>query len=102
EILKVQPSEGPVNAVSTCVKGKFGWDFVNSEERITTPLIRKDGAFVEASWDEALDLVAEKLGGMKATYGKEAIGFISSSKATNEENYLMQKLARQMFEPNNV
>jgi len=103
EILKIEPSENaPVNSVSTCVKGKFGWDFVNSQERITTPLIRKGDVFVEASWDEALSLVANKLGGIKETYGSDAIGFISSSKMTNEENYLIQKLARQVFGTNNV
>ncbi|MEH7119886.1 formate dehydrogenase subunit alpha [Neobacillus vireti] len=103
EILKIEPSENaPVNSVSTCVKGKFGWDFVNSQERITTPLIRKGDMFVEASWDEALSLVASKLGDIKETYGSDAIGFISSSKMTNEENYLIQKLSRQVFGTNNV
>ena len=102
KILKVQPSEAPVNSVSTCVKGKFGWDFVNSKERITTPLIRKDDVFVEATWEEAIDLVAEKLGSIKDTYGSDSLGFISSSKITNEENYLVQKLSRQVFETNNV
>lgn len=103
EILKIEPSENaPVNSVSTCVKGKFGWDFVNSQERITTPLIRKGDVFVEASWDEALSLVGEKLGGIKDTFGSDAIGFISSSKITNEENYLIQKMARQVFGTNNV
>lgn len=84
------------------MKGKFGWDFVNSEERITKPLIRKNGAFVESSWEEALDLVASRLGAIKETYGKGSVGFISSSKITNEENYVIQKLARQVFETNNV
>ncbi|WP_162990422.1 formate dehydrogenase subunit alpha [Mesobacillus foraminis] len=102
KILKVQPSVGPVNAISTCVKGKFGWDFVNSEERISKPLIRKNGIFIESSWDEALHLVADKLGRTKEQYGKGSVGFISSSKITNEENYLIQKLARQVFETNNV
>ncbi|WLV24605.1 formate dehydrogenase subunit alpha [Aciduricibacillus chroicocephali] len=103
EILKIEPSENaPVNSVSTCVKGKFGWDFVNSEERLKTPLIRKGDAFVEASWEEAISLVAEKLGGIKDKYGSDALGFISSSKVTNEENYLMQKLSRQVFGTNNV
>nr|WP_237389752.1 formate dehydrogenase subunit alpha [Bacillus sp. USDA818B3_A] len=103
EILKIEPSENaPVNSVSTCVKGKFGWDFVNSQERITSPLIRKGDVFVEASWDEALSLVAEKFGGIKETYGSDAIGFIASSKITNEENYLIQKMARQVFGTNNV
>ena len=103
KILKIQPvSDAPVNAISTCVKGKFGWDFVNSEERITTPLIRKGDSFVEATWEEALDLVASNLGTIKKEYGKEAVGIISSSKITNEENYVIQKLARQVFETNNV
>ncbi|MED2999319.1 formate dehydrogenase subunit alpha [Bacillus velezensis] len=103
DILKIQPvSDAPVNAISTCVKGKFGWDFVNSEERITKPLIRKNGAFVESSWEEALDLVASRLGSIKAEHGNGSVGFISSSKITNEDNYVIQKLARQIFETNNV
>lgn len=102
KILKVQPSDGPVNAISTCIKGKFGWDFVNSEERITKPLIRKNDEFVESSWDEALDLIAAKLGGIQKEYGSGSVGFISSSKITNEENYLIQKMARQLFETNDV
>ncbi|PFO08372.1 formate dehydrogenase subunit alpha [Bacillus sp. AFS076308] len=103
EILKIEPSENaPVNSVSTCVKGKFGWDYVNSNERITAPLIRQGNVFVEATWDEALSLVAKKLGGIKESYGSDSIGFISSSKITNEENYLIQKLARQVFGTNNV
>jgi len=55
-ILKVEPSEGPANGISTCVKGKFAWDFVNSSDRLTKPLIREGGRFREASWDEALAL----------------------------------------------
>ncbi|WP_342044186.1 formate dehydrogenase subunit alpha [Bacillus sp. OTU530] len=103
QILKIEPSEhAPVNSVSTCVKGKFGWDYVNSSERITTPLIRKGDVFVEATWEEAIDLVATKLGGIRDTYGSDALGFISSSKITNEENYLVQKLSRQVFGTNNV
>ncbi|MDN4492601.1 formate dehydrogenase subunit alpha [Ureibacillus aquaedulcis] len=102
KILKVQPSEGPVNAISTCIKGKFGWDFINSEERITKPLIRKNDEFIESSWDEALDLIAEKLGGIQKEFGPGSVGFISSSKITNEENYLIQKMARQLFETNDV
>jgi formate dehydrogenase major subunit len=59
-LLKVEPSEGPTNGVSTCVKGKFGWDFVNSRDRLTKPLIRQGETFREATWDEALDLVATR------------------------------------------
>ncbi|NRD80066.1 formate dehydrogenase subunit alpha [Bacillus sp. BRMEA1] len=103
EILKIEPSEkAPVNRFSTCVKGKFGWDFVNSEERITTPLIRKGEVFVEATWEEALSHVANRLSEIKETDGSDSIGFIASSKVTNEENYLIQKLARQVFGTNNV
>ncbi len=94
KILKVQPSsDAPVNAISTCVKGKFGWDFVNSKERITKPLIRKNGTFVESTWEEALNVVANKLGAIKEEYGKGSIGFISSSKITNEDNYVIQKIS---------
>src|SRR5437764_4898531 len=90
-ILKVEPAEGPANGISTCIKGKFGWDFVNSPDRLTKPLIREGNKFREASWDEALDLVARRLTEFKAKHGPDALGFISSSKCTNEESYLMQK-----------
>ncbi|MCP2034224.1 formate dehydrogenase major subunit [Planomicrobium sp. HSC-17F08] len=103
KILKVQPvSEAPANAISTCVKGKFGWDFVNSEERLTTPLIRRGDEFVEATWEDALDLVAKRLGEIRQEHGKDGVGIISSSKITNEDNYVIQKLTRQVFESNNV
>ena len=101
-ILKVEPSEGAANNISTCVKGKFGGDFVNHPDRLQTPLIREGDGFREASWDEALDLVARRLGEIKAAHGPDALGFISSSKCTNEENYLMQKLARAVVGTNNV
>jgi formate dehydrogenase major subunit len=101
-ILKVQPLDGPTNGVSTCIKGKFGWDFVNSADRLTKPLIREDGKFREASWDEALDLVARKFAEIKAKNGPDALAFVSSSKCTNEESYLMQKLARAVIGTNNM
>ena len=93
--MKIEPQEGPANGISTCVKGKFGWDFVNSPDRLTQPLIREGGQFREASWDEALDLgrpaVCRNQG---SRAGRIRSAFISSSKCTNEESYLMQKLAR--------
>jgi len=101
-ILKVEPADGPANGVSTCVKGKFGWDFVNSPDRLTKPLIREGGSFREASWDEALDLVASRLSRIKAATGPDSLAFISSSKCTNEESYLMQKLARAVIGTNNM
>ena len=101
-ILKVEPLEGPANGVSTCVKGKFAWDHINSNERLTKPLIREGGQFREASWDEALKLVARRLTEIKAKDGPDSIGLISSSKCTNEESYLMQKLARAVVGTNNI
>ena len=102
EILKIEPVDGPVNGVSTCVKGKFAWDYINSEERLTKPLIREGDQFREASWDEALDLVAHRLTQLKLEHGPDSIGYISSSKCSNEESYLMQKFARAVGFTNNV
>jgi formate dehydrogenase major subunit len=101
-ILKVEPANGPANGVSTCVKGKFAWDFVNSPDRLTKPLIREEGRFREASWEEALNLVARRFTEIKATTGPDSLAFISSSKCTNEESYLMQKLARAVIGTNNM
>ena len=102
DILKVVPAEGPANGISTCIKGKFAWDFVNSSDRLTKPLIREAGTFREATWDEALNLVARRLAEIKATNGPDSLAFISSSKCTNEESYLMQKLARAVVGTNNM
>ncbi|PLT28824.1 formate dehydrogenase subunit alpha [Peribacillus deserti] len=103
QILKIEPThEAPVNGISTCVKGKWGWDFVNSDQRLTKPLIRKNGAFEEATWDEALDLIASKLTEIKEEHGPESIGVIASSKCSNEENFLAQKFARAVIGTNNI
>jgi formate dehydrogenase major subunit len=107
EILKVEPLDGPANGISTCVKGKFAWDFVHSSDRLTHPLIRVRGAdgndtFREAAWDEALTLIAEKFTAIKNQHGPDALAFIASSKCTNEESYLMQKLARAVIGTNNI
>lgn len=101
-ILKVAPEHGPTNGISTCVKGKFAWDFVNSDDRLTTPLLRENGQFRPASWDEALRLIADRLSEIKVNHGPDAIALISSSKCTNEESYLMQKLARAVIGTNNI
>ncbi|SDB39493.1 formate dehydrogenase subunit alpha [Pseudomonas sp. NFACC13-1] len=103
KLLKVQPVvDAPANGISTCIKGKFAWDFVNSEKRLTTPLIRENGQFREASWDEALTRVAGRLLAIKREHGSDAIGFIGSSKASNEEAYLTQKIARLIIGTNSV
>ncbi len=103
EILKVQPREdGPANSISTCVKGKFGWDFVNASDRLTTPLLRDGHRFREATWDEALEVVATRLQAIVDEHGGDATAVIGSSKASNEESYLAQKFARQVLGTHNV
>lgn len=101
-IVKVTGVEetGP-NHGSLCVKGRFGYDFVGHPERLQTPLIREGAGFREASWDEALGLVAQKLGAARAA-GPQAVGVLSSARASNETNYLVQKLARGVLKTNNV
>jgi len=91
------PSEGML-----CVKGRFGFDFLAHGERLTQPLIRRDGELQPASWDEALDLIAERLSEIKEQHGAEALAGLASAKCTNEENYLMQKLVRAAFGTNSI
>jgi len=86
--------EAGVNQGSLCVKGRFGYDFIHHPERLQKPLVKKSGVFVEVSWEEALSLVATKLQEVKEKYGAQSIGGISSSRATNEENFLFQKWMR--------
>ncbi len=104
EILGVRPNpeKAPINGISTCVKGKFGYGYVNSPDRLTQPLINEDGTFRIGSWDEALERVATGLRRIQTTYGTDAVSVISSSRATNEDNYVMQKFARQVLNTNNI
>jgi len=90
------------NDGNTCVKGRFGMDFVGKGDRLKTPLIKENGEFREASWDEALDLVASRFTELKEKHGAAALAGLSSAKTTNEDNYLMQKLVRAVFGTNNV
>jgi len=116
EIVNVEGDrESPVNKGGLCVKGRFGFDFISHPSRLTKPLIRKEGkgkdiqvngnfreVFREASWDEALDLVAKKLTEIKEKYGPDSTGVLSSAKCTNEENYLLQKFTRAVIGTNNI
>lgn len=102
-IVKVTSKKGVIpNDGNLCVKGKFGFNYVHSEERLTTPLIRENGEFREASWDEAIALVAKRLNEIRDKYGPDSIAFLSSCRCTNEENYLMQKIARTAGQTNNI
>lgn len=94
--------EDPVSEGRLCVKGWNSFQFVNHPARLKEPLVREGGGFREASWEEALGLVAERLSKVKEKYGPDSLAFLSSAKCTNEENYLMMKLARAVFSTNNV
>ena len=90
------------NNGSLCVKGRFGMQFIHSDERLTTPLIRKNGELVPAGWDEALDRVATTLSEQVSRHGADSVGVLASARCTNEENYLIQKFARVALGTNNV
>lgn len=92
-----------VNDGNLCVKGRFAYDFVHHDDRLTEPLIRRDdGQLHPASWDEAIKTAAEGLMRIRDKHGPNALGFVSSSRCTIEENYLMQKLSRAAFGTNNI
>lgn len=111
EVIKVTSEEGNINEGLLCVKGRFGYQFINSPDRLKKPLIRttpKDksaegkAAFREASWDEAFEYITSKLKDIKEKHGADAIGGLSSARCTNEENYLFQKFIRAALGTNNV
>jgi predicted molibdopterin-dependent oxidoreductase YjgC len=91
-----------VNQGSLCVKGRFGYEFINDKDRLTKPLIKENGAFREASWEEALDTVAEKFSALRNQYGPDSLAGLTSAKCTNEENYLFQKFMRAVIGTNNI
>ncbi len=102
-ILSIQaPFDAEVNGGHTCLKGRYAFRFYNHPDRLHTPLIRKEGELVEASWDEAYTHIAEKLHAFKRDFGPDYIAGISSSRCTNEENYLMQKFIRAVIGTNNI
>lgn len=102
-VVKVSGVEGAApNYGSLCVKGRFGFDFIHSPERLTTPLIKENGEFRPATWDEALNRVAERLGQIKEESGPDSIGVLTSARITNEENYVANKFARAVLKTNNI
>ena len=103
KILRVNGLEDiPPNDGRLCIKGRFGYDFVNHKDRLTKPLIKRNGKFEEASWDEALELIAEKFTEIKQKYGNDALAGYASAKCSNEDNYLFQKFVRVVFGTNNL
>lgn len=102
EVIKVTSKEDKWNEGWLCVKGRFGYSFINSPDRLKKPLIRKNGRLTEASWDEALNYTAQMLKTIKSKHGPDSIAGLSSAKCTNEENYLFQKFMRAAVGTNNV
>ena len=92
----------PVSRNNLCVKGWQLHDFIHHPDRLTEPLLRKDGKLTPVSWDEALDFTARELTRIRDTSGSKALGVLSSAKCTNEENFLLQKFTRAVLKTNNI
>ena len=103
EIVGVIPCKtDEISEGGPCIKGRNAHKFIQHEDRLKTPLIKENGQFKPASWQEALDVVSQKLGEIKQKFGPDAMGFLSSAKSTNEENFALMKLARAVIGTNNV
>ncbi|MFO7729313.1 MAG: formate dehydrogenase subunit alpha [Spirochaetia bacterium] len=102
-ILRANGVEGiPPNYGRLCIKGRFGYDYVHSTDRLTAPLIKRNGRHEEASWDEALELIARRFNEIRAAHGPDALAGYASAKCTNEDTYLFQKFIRIAFGTNNL
>ncbi len=102
-IIKIRgDKEAPVNKGQTCIKGSFAFEYVHSEKRLTHPMIKKNGVFQRASWDEALKLITEKLGDIKNNYGPDAITMFACARTTNESNFVTQKFMRTAIQSNHI
>ncbi len=95
--VKIAPNNGLL-----CIKGKFGYKFINHPDRLKTPLIRKNGKLVEATWEEAYDFIVNKAKQFKSKYDGNVFGGLTSARCTNEENYLFQKFFRGLLGTNNI
>ena len=102
QVVKVSGVDEAPNHGSLCVKGRFGFTFIGSEDRLTDPLIRENGEFRKATWDEALDLVADRFKTIRDTHGSDSMGVLTSARITNEENYIAHKFTRAVLKTNNI
>ncbi|MDK2822913.1 MAG: formate dehydrogenase ferredoxin subunit [Clostridia bacterium] len=102
KVVEVRPVFAKPNDGLLCVKGRFGFNFINHPDRLKKPLIKKNGTFVEATWEEAYQIIVDKIKEIKEKYGSDALAGLASARCTNEENYLMQKLFRAVIRTNNI
>lgn len=102
-VVQVRPViDAPVNYGHLCVKGRYAFDFIDADDRVTEPMIRENGDWVVVSWADAIGYAADKLKAIESEFGKESIAVLGSARATNEENYLAQKFTRVVLGTNNV
>lgn len=102
-IVKVKGNRNAaVNEGQTCIKGAFGYHYIHSNDRLTAPLIRKEGVLTKVSWDEAISYVADKLTQIKERFGPESFSMFACERATNETNYITQKFTRAVMGTNNI
>ncbi len=102
EVVTVSPAAGEVNGSGLCIRGRFGFDFVDHRQRLTVPLLRSGEGFIEATWEAALEAVVRGLNEVREELGSDAIGVIGSSRFSNEDGYALQRFARQVLGTNNV
>ncbi|MEW6141659.1 MAG: molybdopterin-dependent oxidoreductase [Chloroflexota bacterium] len=103
QVVRATPAmEGGANHGTLCVRGSFGWDFIHSPDRLTRPLVKSNGKFIETTWEQALETAAGQLARIAAEDGGARLAVLGSSKCTNEENYLLQRFARFVLGTNNV
>lgn len=102
QVVGVEPAYGKPNNGLLCVKGRFGYSFINHPDRLKTPLIKRNGKFEEATWEEAYNLIVRKINETKNKYGPDSLAGLTSARCTNEENYLFQKMFRALIGTNNV
>jgi formate dehydrogenase alpha subunit len=103
KVVRAGPAvDSPVNPGTLCVRGSYGWDFINSRDRILMPLVKREGEFQETTWEEALDLVAAGFRKISGSSGPDSLAVLGSSRCTSEENYLLQKFARCVLGTNNI
>ncbi len=102
EVLSIRAPQDAINSGHTCLKGRYAFKFYNHPDRLTSPLIRKNGELTPCSWDEALDFIKGKFETIKSEHGSDAIAGISSARCSNEENFMFQKMIRQLVGTNNI
>lgn len=103
KIVKIRgDKEAPVNKGQTCVKGAFAYNYVHSAQRLSSPMIKKAGKLVKATWEEALDFIATRLSNIKEDFGPESISMFACARTTNESNYITQKFMRAAIGNNNI